>query len=292
MNTISLKAKAKINITLDVVGKRDTGYHEVEMVMHTIELHDHLVFKKIPENKIEIHSNLRFLPTDCRNLIYQVIEFVKRKYHIRDGLSIDITKMIPVAGGMAGGSSDAAQSLVAMNQLFDLGMTLSEMMQIGVVFGSDIPYCLLGGTAFCHGLGEQIIPLNSLFFKHVLVVRPKYTLPTKFVYNRFDIKTHTAQPTRTRNIIQAIEDNDYDYVLRHNFNVLEPISIAAHPVIATIKEQLTAYGGKGVLMSGSGPSVYGIFDNPETLEVAKQELAKIPEVNFVFETSTAHSDEQ
>ncbi len=284
MKEIRLKARAKINISLDIIGKRENGYHDVEMIMQTINLYDRLIMRKTKKPTIRIKTNLPYLPVDERNLVYKIIDYMRRQYSIREGLYVDLYKMIPVAAGLAGGSSDAAQTIIGMNKLFALGLTVEEMMDIGAMYGSDIPYCILQGTALATGLGEILEPLSPFPMMNVLIVKPKFSMSTASVYQQFDLSQVVHHP-KTRKLIEAIDNSDKSYICDHLENVLETVTVKMHPELETIKQELSDLGANGVLMSGSGPTIYGLFWKQSEAEGALRRMKKERKIQFTYLTT-------
>lgn len=273
MREIKLKARAKINISLDVIGRRDNGYHDVEMIMQTINLYDKLLMRKQKKNHIRIQTNLPYLPVDERNLVYKIIQYMKEKYDIVEGVYVDLYKMIPVAAGMAGGSSDAAQTIIGMNKLFQLGLSTQEMMDIGEQFGADIPYCIVQGTVLATGLGEQLTVIDPFPKVYVLIAKPRFSVSTPAVYKRYDDRVAQQHPD-TPILLEAIQEQNIQKICRHLDNVLETVTIEMHPEIAKIKADMLMLGADGSLMSGSGPTVYGLFTDKKKAEQAKKTMRK------------------
>ena len=284
MREIKLKARAKINITLDIIGKRDNGYHDVEMIMQTINLFDRLLLRKIKKNKISIKTNLSYLPVDERNLVYKIINYMKETYHINEGVFVDLYKMIPVAAGLAGGSSDGAQAILGMNRLFDLKLPMEEMLEIGSKFGSDIPYCMIQGCALATGLGEKITLLEDFPEMHVLILKPKFSMSTAVVYQNFQLDEVEVHP-ETNKVIKAIKERDKDTICSSLVNVLETVTPKIHPEINKIKEQVKQLDANGVLMSGSGPTVYGLFKDDKVAKKALNHFRKSKNMQFVYLTT-------
>ena len=258
MDEITLKALAKINLGLDVVRRREDGYHEVRMIMQTIHLYDLLEIQKIREPEIQIVSNLSFLPVNENNLVYKAARLLQEEFALTDGISVKLTKRIPVAAGMAGGSTDAAAMLYAMNQLYDLGLSRRELMKRGVQIGADVPYCLMRGTALAEGIGEKLTQLPPMIKCPVLIAKPSISVSTKFVYQNLKLDEQTNHP-------------DID---AHMGNVLESVTIPNYPVIAEIKQQMMRSGAKASMMSGSGPTVFGLFEDGETAKRALREMKR------------------
>ena len=273
MDNISLKALAKINLGLDVVRRRDDGYHEVRMIMQTINLFDRLEIKKIKEPAIKIHTNLFFLPVNENNLVYKAAKLLIDEFGIQEGVSVGLTKKIPVAAGMAGGSTDAAAMLFGMNRLFGLGLSKKQLMERGVKIGADVPYCIMRGTALAEGIGDKLSPLPAMVKCPVLIAKPQISVSTKFVYQNLKLDDKTVHPDIDR-LIEDIRNKDLKAVSDHMGNVLESVTIPNYPVISQIKEQMMDSGAVGSMMSGSGPTVFGLFDKEEDALSAKGELLK------------------
>ena len=259
-NSIVLKSYGKINLGLDVLRRREDGYHEVRMIMQTVGLYDLLTMKKIKDDKIQMTCNLTFLPTDERNLVYKAVKLMKDKYHIKDGVEINLNKRIPVAAGMAGGSSNCAAALKGMNQLFDLGLSIDELCEIGVTLGADVPYCIMRGTVLAEGIGEELSVLPAMPKCTVLIAKPPISVSTKMVYEALDSKEIVEHPD-IDGILEGLRKGDLHKVADSMGNVLEDVTIPMHPVIADIKQAMQDCGAIGAMMSGSGPTVFGLFEN-------------------------------
>lgn len=283
MEQIKKKARAKLNLGLDVIRKRPDGYHEVKMIMQTIELSDELTFTKIPEPGIFIElekedSNPSFIPTDEGNLIYKVAKMLMDQFQIKQGIHILLKKTIPVAAGMAGGSTDAAATFVAMNELFELGLNLTQLEEMAVKIGADVPYCISGGTALSQGIGEVLTPLQNPPFCHLVIAKPDIDVSTKYVYENLHVDQIREHPDIDA-MIQALEKKDLDQLAKLMGNILENVTQTQYPVISQLKECMMKQGAMTALMSGSGPTVFGIFDKKEKAEAAiraieKQDLAR------------------
>lgn len=273
MDTISLKALAKVNLGLDVVRRREDGYHEVKMIMQTIHLYDRLDIRKMKEPGIPIQSNLSFLPVNENNLIYKAGKLLMDEFGITEGVSVKLDKRIPVAAGMAGGSTDAAAMLWGMNRLFSLNLSLEELMKRGVTIGADVPYCLMRGTALAEGIGEKLSPLPPMMKVPILIAKPQISVSTKFVYSNLKLDKDTVHP----DIDQCIEDirrGSLTDLCGHMGNVLESVTIPAYPVIREIKEHMMENGAVGAMMSGSGPTVFGLFSDEKTAKKAYYAMRK------------------
>ena len=267
MESIRLKARAKINLGLDVIGRRENGYHDVRMVMQTVGLYDRIIMTRIPEEEIRIKTNIGFLPVNENNLVYKAIMLMKNKYKLDGGIEVDLNKFIPVAAGMAGGSSDAACALFGMNRLFELNVPMRELMKLGVEIGADVPYCLMRGTALAEGRGEILTKIAPCPKAWIVLAKPPVGLSTPAVYKAIDSLNIGYHPD-TDGIIKAIKNNDVYEISSKLSNVLEEASIPMCPMIGQIKEKLLLSGAIGSLMSGSGPTVYGIFDDVKKAENA------------------------
>lgn len=266
-NDISLKALAKINLGLDVVRRREDGYHEVRMIMQTIHLYDRLDIKRTKESGIQIQTNLSFLPVNENNLIYKAAKLLMDEFSITDGVSVKLDKRIPVAAGMAGGSTDAAAMLFGMNRLFSLGLTKRQLMERGVQIGADVPYCIMRGTALAEGIGEELSQLPPMVKCPVLIAKPSISVSTKFVYQNLKLDDATIHPDIDRLIDDIRAKNLYD-IAAHMGNVLETVTIPNYPVIDEIKKHMLSHGAVGAMMSGSGPTVFGLFDDEATAKKA------------------------
>lgn len=268
---MKLKAMAKINLGLDVVRKREDGYHEVRMIMQTVQLHDELILTETPESGIRMTTNLPYVPVNSNNLAYRAADLLMQEFHISQGLEIRLTKRIPVAAGMAGGSSDAAAAFVGVNRIFRLGLSKRELMERAVQIGADVPYCLLRGTALAEGIGERLTPLPPMPACHILIGKPGVSLSTRYVYGNLRADEITDHPD-IDGMLAAIGEGSLPGVTERMANVLEEVSIAAHPVIGEIKKHMKEHGAMGALMSGSGPTVFGIFDSRRAAERAGRAL--------------------
>lgn len=276
------KAYAKINISLDVVGKREDNYHLLKMIMQNIDLYDEITINKI-EKDIVLRCNKKFIPTDERNLAYKAAKIFMDTYNLQGGVFINIKKNIPVSAGLAGGSTDCATTLKLMNKLFDINASDEELINIGVNLGADVPYCIKGGTALCEGIGEEITQLEP-FIGHILIlVKPPFSVSTKEVYRSFDIDKARIHP-RTQSLIKAMEEHDLNFVSIYMKNLLENVTIRNHRSISIIKEKMIEFGALGSMMSGSGPSVFGFFDDMFKAQMCYDQMKN--EYKDVFITRT------
>ena len=273
-DTLTLKAPAKINLGLDVLGKRDNGYHEVRMVMQSIGLYDNVSLEKIEEPGIFLETNLYYLPVDEKNIAYKAAKLLRDEFSISQGVKIKLEKHIPVAAGMAGGSTNAAAVLEGMNTLFSLGLTQKELMERGVKLGADVPYCIMKGTALAEGIGEILSPLPSLPECYVLIAKPGISVSTKEVYEELDSKEIPEHPD-IDGILEGLASGNLEKIVSAMGNVLERVTVQKYPVINEIKQAMKEAGAMNAMMSGSGPTVFGIFKDLETAEFAQREIQKM-----------------
>ena len=260
MNQIELKALAKINLGLDVLGKRENGYHDVRMIMQSIYLYDEVKIEKKDTPEIEDVSNLNFLPTGEDNIAYKAARLLQEEFKISDGVKITLKKHIPVAAGLAGGSSNAAAVLFGMNRMFRLGLSQKSLMERGVKLGADVPYCIMRGTVLAEGIGEELHKLPAMPKCTVLIAKPPVSVSTKTVYEALDSKEITEHPD-IDGIIEGLERQDLKKIAGCMGNVLEDVTIPMHPVIDEIKQVMKDCGALGAMMSGSGPTVFGLFES-------------------------------
>lgn len=253
------KAPAKINLTLDVLHKRKDGFHEVEMVMTTVDLADRIGLRSTDDGKITIKTFDQFIPNDRKNLAYQAAELIIENYNVPNGVEITLDKSIPVAAGLAGGSSDAAATLRGLNRLWDLGIGAGDLAELGAQIGSDIPFCVYGGTALATGRGEIIQNIASPPNCWVILAKPAVSVSTASIYGNLNLET-IIHPD-TEGMVAALEANDYEAMCRKLNNVLEPVTVSLYPEVGMLKEQMKKFGADAVLMSGSGPTVFGFVSN-------------------------------
>ena len=278
-----LQAFAKINLGLDVLGKREDGYHEVRMIMQTIRMYDQLDMRKSVEPGIHLTANKKYIPVDENNLVWRAAKLMMDTCGIMEGVSIHLHKVIPVAAGMAGGSSDAAATLVGMNRLFHCGLSKEKLMELGVQIGADVPYCVLRGTALAEGIGEKLTVLPPMPDCWILIGKPGISVSTKYVYTTLDLNTDTVHPD-IDGMKKALEDGNLYGITERMGNVLQDVTIPAYPEVERIKEQMKALGAVNAMMSGSGPTVFGIFDNEEKAQEACQKLRESGSCQQVFLT--------
>ncbi len=261
MNQITVTAPAKINLTLDVLRKRADGYHDIESVMHQVNLCDQVSVTPTPD-KIEVYSNINELSTGKDNLAYQAAQVVADRYGLKTGFRILIEKCIPLSAGLAGGSTDAAAVIKAIDQLMGLRISFPEMLELGLLVGSDVPFCLMGETAIARGRGEILNRVNSRVCLHVVLVNPGFAVSTARVFNLIDQENLTDRPDSSK-MIQAMEEPDFDGVVRTLGNVMEVVTFKMHPELQQVKDDLMQAGAAGTLMSGSGPTILGLFSEAE-----------------------------
>lgn len=285
MDSIRLKARAKVNLGLDVIGKRENGYHDVRMVMQTVGIYDRLIITKIPEDDIRININLKFLPVNENNLIYKAYKLMKEEYGFSGGIDVDLNKFIPIAAGMAGGSTDAASTMFAINRLYELGLSNKELMEQGVKIGADVPYCIMRGTALAEGIGEELTRLTPVPHMWMVVAKPPINVSTKLVYESLDAGAIVNHPD-IDGIIEAIEEGSVEHIAARMGNVLEDVTIPMHPVISQIKKDMIKNGAYNAMMSGSGPTVFGIFPDEQSAILCKEYLKKQGDAKQVYITET------
>lgn len=270
-DTAQLKALAKINLGLDVIGRRENGYHDVRMVMQTIYLYDDVTIRKTENSGIVVKTNLSFLPVNDDNIAYKAARMLIDEFGIESGVEITLEKHIPVAAGLAGGSSNAAAVLVGMNRIFDLKLSQKELMERGVKLGADVPYCVMRGTVLAEGIGEVLSPLPPMPKCYILIAKPGINVSTKVVYEKLDSKPIENHPDIDA-IIEGLEENDIYKVAASLGNVLEAVTIEDYPVIEEIKDAMKKAGALNAMMSGSGPTVFGIFDDKKVAKAAKETI--------------------
>ena len=280
---MKLRALAKINLGLDVTEKREDGYHEVRMVMQTIQMYDQLEIKESKEPGIRLTTNLPFLPCNDGNLVYKAAKILMDEFDIRQGVDMNLTKFIPVAAGMAGGSSDAAAALVGINRLFKLGLSQKELMDRAVNIGADVPYCVMRGTALAEGIGEKLTRITQVPDCFVLIGKPGINVSTKAAYESLQLDKISSHPD-IDGMIGDIERGDLLAMTQKMGNVFEPGIIEKYPVIGEIKALMESHGALKAMMSGSGPTVFGIFDNREKMEAAAEVLRESRLAKTVFAT--------
>lgn len=271
MEQIIMKAYAKVNLALDVLGRRENGYHDLRMVMQTVDLYDLLTFTPTDEPGVILTSNVSNLPIDGRNLICKAAALIMERYGVQTGVLIHLEKRIPMAAGMAGGSTDAAATLIALNELFRLGLSKDELCALGVQIGADVPYCILGGTALAEGIGEILTPLPRVPACPLVITKPDFGVSTKEVYENLDLNLLEKHPD-VDFMIQAIKDGDLKQMASYMRNDLESVTESRYPEIAAIKERMLAAGAFASMMSGSGPTVFCLCENEEIANHVAKEI--------------------
>ena len=267
------RAYAKINLSLDVLGRREDGYHEIRTVMQTIGLYDNVVLRKTEEPGIVLTTDKDYLPTDGRNLMVRAASQLFEAFGLPGGLCMELSKFIPVAAGLAGGSTDAAAVLRGINELYGLGLSAGELAAEGLKLGADVPYCLSGKTMLAEGIGEKLSELKPCPDCSILVSKPRFSVSTKSVYEAFDRVDSVAHPD-TDGLIAALERGDLKSMAVCMGNVLERVTGTLHPAIAEIEASMARNGALKAMMSGSGPTVFGIFDDPEKAVFARQAMRR------------------
>ncbi len=283
-NSLSLKAYAKVNLALDVLRRREDGYHDVKMIMQNLDIYDELEFEILDRDTEDINITLTVnkegIPTDDRNLVYKAIAMLFEAYNIKSHISVNLIKNIPAEAGMAGGSTDCAAALKAVNILYGLGLSTDELMSYGVKLGADVPYCILGRTAISEGIGEVLTPIKGLPNVHVVVAKPPVNVSTKEIYTNLKANELKRHPD-VDGMVEALESQNLMAVAERMENVLETVTVTMHPQIEELKSLMKEQGALNAIMSGSGPTVFGLFDNKDrawevAMMISDQELA--PEV--------------
>jgi 4-diphosphocytidyl-2-C-methyl-D-erythritol kinase len=278
MAVVEVPAYAKINLSLDVVRKREDGYHELKMIMQTVSLHDTICLEKTREAGIHLECSDRSLPADSTNTAWRAAELMFERYGLAGGLRVRIIKRIPVAAGLAGGSTDAAAVLKGINELYDLGLDIGELKRLGLRIGADVPFCIEGGTRLAEGIGEILTPLPDFSGVDVVIVRPDIAISTPQVFSRFDMSQVTEQDRPdTGQLIGALAKRDIKEASRHMKNVLELVTMRWHDTVSLAKGRMEKAGAEASLMSGSGPSVFGLFADQEKALEAYTMLSAYPQ---------------
>ncbi len=284
MERLMLKSLGKINLGLDVLGRRPNGYHDVRMVMQTVYLYDQIIIEKTEEPGIKLETNLRFLPVNEENLAYRAAKILMDEFDVKEGVHIVLEKHIPVAAGMAGGSSNAATVLYGINRMFSLGLSIQELMERGVALGADVPYCIMRGTVLAEGIGEILTPLPPMPKCYVLIAKPPISVSTKLVYEKLDSHEIENHPD-IDGILGGLKEQDLYKVASCMGNVLEKVTIEEYPVIEEIKEVMKKEGAINAMMSGSGPTVFGLFDDKNKVREAGEKIKELQLAKQVYVTS-------
>ncbi|MBC8014821.1 MAG: 4-(cytidine 5'-diphospho)-2-C-methyl-D-erythritol kinase [Sporomusaceae bacterium] len=286
---LTVRANAKINLTLDVLYKRADGFHQVEMIMQAIELADILNLEDKPSGGISIITNIGHLPCDHRNLAFQAALLIKESCQVKSGVHIALEKKIPMSAGLAGGSSDAAAVLLGLNQLWNLGLSLDELKVLGAKLGSDVPFCLVGGTALATGRGELLTQLTPLPPCYVVLAKPRIGVSTAWVYGKYrGIGIHHPD---TAGVRYALTQSDLPGVASRLSNVLESVTISEYPKIGNLKESMMQYGAMASLMSGSGPTVFGLTPDQDKAEYIADKLRSQHDVEVIITKTAVESRE-
>lgn len=282
LNTQTGRAAAKINLAIDVLRKRPDGYHDVSMIMQSVALYDTITVRSL-KGDIKVTSNSDKIPADKTNIVYKAAEYLKIKYNVKEGVHINIDKSIPVAAGLAGGSADAALTLKLLNKAWDLRLSKNELLEAGKKLGSDVPFCLQGGTALAEGLGEKLTALQGIPDCLILLAKPPVSISTKEVYEGLKLEEIKQRPD-IKDMIRCINANDLEGIAANMCNVLETVTIKKCPQIQEIKEKLVEYGALGSMMSGSGPTVFGIFKDNASAYNAYDHIKDMVSDIFVVRT--------
>lgn len=291
MREIQLKSRAKINLSLDVLRKRADGYHEVEMIMQQIDLYDRVVLKERDDNKITVMSDCEFIPKDSGNIAYQAALLMQNRGNTQKGIDIYIEKNIPVAAGLAGGSSNAAAVITGLNKLWNLNLSMEELMDIGVKIGADVPFCILGGAALAEGIGEKLTPIEGLKNVWLVIAKPSISVSTAEVYGHLDLSKLTDRPN-TPELLKYVEDGDLLALSRNMRNVLETVTETKYPVIKEIKNKMVEFNGLGSMMSGSGPTVFGIYKNYERAKSAYENLSILYKQTYMTQSYCRRKEDE
>lgn len=284
MDKMELKALGKINLGLDVLGRRENGYHDVRMVMQTLYLYDQITIEKTEKQGIELSTNLFYLPVNENNLAYRAADLLMQEFGVEEGVKITLEKHIPVAAGMAGGSSNAAAVLYGINRMFSLGLSQEELMERGVKLGADVPYCIMRGTVLAEGIGEILTPLPAMPRCTVLVAKPPISVSTKLVYEKLDAHEIEDHPD-IDGVLEGLERQDLKKIASSMGNVLEKVTVEEYPVIEKIKEMMKENGALNAMMSGSGPTVFGLYSDKRMAKAAAQKIKESGIAKQVYVTN-------
>lgn len=284
MKEMELKALAKINLGLDVLGRRENGYHDVRMIMQSIYLYDIVKLKQSKTPGIELSTNLYFLPVNQSNIAYQAAKLLMEEFQIPGGISVSLEKHIPVAAGLAGGSTNAAAVLFGMNKMYGLGLSQEELMERGVRLGADVPYCIMRGTVLAEGIGEELTRLPALPKCVVLIAKPPVSVSTGEVYKALDSRDGWSHPD-IDGIISGLEEGSLKKITACMGNVLEQVTVQNYPVIEEMKQVMMEEGALGAMMSGSGPTVFGIYEEREAAKRTQRRIRELRLARQVYVTN-------
>lgn len=271
MDKLQLKAYGKINLGLDVIRKRPDGYHDLDMIMQMVDVYDDVIIEKKAGEEIVVKADAAVLSNGKDNLAYMAAKMLFDEFGIKSGVEITIHKRIPIAGGMAGGSSDCATTLIGINEMFNLGLSKQQLMERGVKLGADVPYCVLGGTAIARGIGEVLTPLPTPPQCHVIIAKPPISVSTAYVYGHIRPDEITKRPD-IEQMTLAIKEQDLNKLSDLLYNVMEEVTVSEYPVIEKLKSIMLEKGALNSIMSGSGPTVFGLFDDREKAQAAMRAL--------------------
>lgn len=291
MKKIQLKSRAKINLSLDVLNRRLDGYHEVQMIMQEIDLFDNITIQERQDNFIVIKCDCEYIPKDSGNIAYQAAELVRKRFNIQQGVEIHIEKNIPVAAGLAGGSSNAAAVLKGLNQLWQLGLDTKEIMEMGVKIGADVPFCVLGGAAHASGIGEKLTPIVGLKNQWLVIAKPAISVSTAEVYGQLNLSKLEERPN-TKQLLEFMENGDVINLAKNMKNVLETVTEKKYPVIKEIKNKMMEYNALGSMMSGSGPTVFGIYKNYERAKSAFENLSILYKQTYMVQSYCRRNEDE
>lgn len=284
MNYIQLKARAKINLSLDVLGKRTDGYHEVNMIMQEVDLYDEIILTERKDREgIQILTDCEYIPKNSGNIAYRAANLLMKRYSIPWGLDIYIDKHIPVAAGLAGGSSNAAAVLLGLNQLWQLKLTKQQLMELGITIGADVPFCIMGGAAIAQGIGEKLTAIDGLRNVWMVLSKPSISVSTAEVYGSLDLSKIEKRPDMPK-ILKAVKERDLYTLSQSMVNVLETVTEQKHPSIRELKRKMIAYQALGSMMSGSGPTVFGVFNKYEKAKAAYTNLKIINRQTYLVKS--------
>lgn len=284
MDKVIMLARGKVNLTLDVLGKYPDGYHQVEMIMQSVALADEVTLTRTKDS-ISLTSEHPEVPLGPENLAYKAAELLKTKYQIEDGVQIQIRKQIPVSGGMAGGSTNGAAVLVGLNQLWNLQLSQEELMRIGFQLGADVPFCILGGTAIARGKGEALEALPPAPQLWLVLVKPSFGVSTAQVYGHLDLTNLGTRP-ETSTMVKALATANLTEICSNLVNVLESVTLKLYPQVALIKQQMRAAGAVETLMSGSGPTVFGLARDEQHAQQVAAHLQDVVEGQIIVTKTT------
>lgn len=290
MDQIGIKAYAKINLTLDVIGKRADGYHLVQMIMQQINLYDEITVTR-QEKGITLSSDSNFIPENPQNLAWRAVALMQESLGLDQGVHIAIRKHIPVAAGLAGGSTDAAAVIHAYAELCGIPLTLDEKMALGLKLGADVPFCLLGGAALAEGIGERLTPIAGLKDGWLVVCKPNFGVSTREIYTSLEWDRIEKHPD-TQGMLKALEEGTAQGITPYLGNVLEEVTCRKYPEVKVLKDRMLQYGADGALMSGSGPTVFGLFRNAEKAGNAKTNLKRFYRQTYAIKTITSQGDQR